>query len=145
MADLERKILLWLASRDTGISSETIAFAALGIKRPDGSPPIDPDDLGRCLRLLGFAPELEPGWRDAVVSLNPLWAVYVERWDELAASMEREVGIAWGKGRSAPETYRMMQLVRPDAYERTGLYDVERAPDGTLRSAIRKHPEGGSP
>lgn len=104
-------ILQWLASNDTGESSKNIAFEYLGERmRVKSFAPLDPDDLGRCLRLIKAIPEC----RAAVDSLGKQyekWAIAARHWDELAALMESEVGIDWSKGRFADRTYAAMQKV----------------------------------
>lgn len=61
-------LLAWLASDDTGISSRYMAYVlaplaglpgllSYGYRNPF---PRDPDDFGRCVRLLQAAPELRP-------------------------------------------------------------------------------------
>jgi len=52
-----KKVIAWYAGGDTGLSSEAMAA------RLSGQPcrrdyPRDPDDLGRCVRLLDAIPEL---------------------------------------------------------------------------------------
>jgi hypothetical protein len=49
--------------------------------------PYDPDDFGRCYRLL----KLFPSWRaelPKVADVCPKWKPYVEAWDELTAMFE---------------------------------------------------------
>lgn len=100
---LERRALLWLAGGDSGMSSKAICHHMLGMKC-DRSYPLDPSDLGRCLRML----ELFPEWKARIgemASYSPQWAGLAARWDELAAMMADEVGIDWSKGREASRTY----------------------------------------
>lgn len=104
----------WIVSRDTGASSKTLWARMMGARRDDPSHPWDPDDLGRCLRLLELIPEWKPRIREmAGVSLG--WAALVLRWDEIAQSMADEVGIDWSKGLSAPKTYALMKDTLKDA------------------------------
>ena len=44
-------------------------------------------------------------------SLSADWEALVERWSEIAKSMDDEVGIDWSKDRSAPRTYELMKSV----------------------------------
>ena len=104
----DERVNSWIVGGDTGLSSTTIWAVMLGLDAAVGNHPHDPADLGRCLRLL----ELMPEWRhrlQELADLSPEWKKLTFRWDELASSMEKEVGIAWEKGRSAPKTYELMR------------------------------------
>jgi hypothetical protein len=81
------KELEWLYGTDTGISSKTI-FMALsekhGGKIRQFDHPHDPDDFGRCHRLLEFIPE----WRERlcdVADIHPTWGPLIRNWSELTA------------------------------------------------------------
>lgn len=106
---IARRALLWLAGGDSGMSSEAICYHMLGMKS-DGSFPLDPSDLGRCLRLLELFPEWKPRMGE-MARYSAQWAALVERWDELAEMMADEVGIGWpkGNGKRAPRTYAAMK------------------------------------
>lgn len=102
----------WLASGDTGISSETIWGVMMGrdmasAARFGNSPPYDPDDFGRCHRLL----ESMPGWRPRLAEVAekfPAWKMIVKAWDELDALYLTE-----RPGGSCPRLYaRMQELTR---------------------------------
>lgn len=80
----------WLASDDTGISSETIYVALRGLS-PQGRDrydiPHDPSDFGRCYRLLKLFPE----WRlrlQEVADRFPKWGPMVAAWPRLEALYE---------------------------------------------------------
>lgn len=84
--------LEWLFGPDTGTSSKTI-FSVLSAKhghrvrnergfRP--AVPNDPDDFGRCHRLLAAI----PGWRERLPEMSnvsPVWKRLVEKWERLTA------------------------------------------------------------
>ena len=83
--------LQWLRGTETGSSSRTIFSvlcrpdlrhaAVAGDFRPDI--PYDPDDFGRCYRLVKLFK-----WQDRlpeVAKVHSRWAPYVGRWDELAS------------------------------------------------------------
>lgn len=79
----------WAAGRDTGTSSLTIYQAITGNPSHHRclSIPYDPDDFGRCYRLL----KLFPAWREQlpkVIEICPEWKPFVEAWDELTALFE---------------------------------------------------------
>jgi hypothetical protein len=88
--------LTWLKGTDTGISSVTI-FSVLSLKHGAhvssrlSSPgiPHDPDDFGRCHRLL----LLFPDWRQRLPEVSaqyPQWAGFIEKWDILEDLWKKE-------------------------------------------------------
>jgi hypothetical protein len=103
-------VMEWLASGDTGISSESLAYEYLGTERKGHfgvGHPHDPADLGRCLRLIARIPEVR-SCVDRLAAKREGWAKAAKVWDRIAASMEEEVGIDWSKGDRAPKTYELM-------------------------------------
>lgn len=98
----------WLASNDTGMSSEALCGHMLGKadKRWATAYPSDPDDLGRCLRLLALIPEWKPRVPEMAVH-GRYWAALVPRWDELEALMAAETE---GKGTDG-KTYALMKSI----------------------------------
>ena len=95
----------WLVGDDTGISSEYMAAVFIGGKAmkskwgdstPHGAP-----DLGRCVRLLEKAPCVRNAF-PAIRKTSPVWAAYVDHWDELAA--------LWHQGDYHITTGRMNEL-----------------------------------
>lgn len=115
-AERMRRALMWLASGDSGMSSEAICYHMLGMKS-DGRFPLDPSDLGRCLRLLELFPEWKPRMGE-MARYSAQWAALVERWDELAEMMADEVGIDWSKGKRAPRTYAAMKDTIDQAFRK---------------------------
>jgi len=105
--------LEWLLGTDTGVSSMTIfsvlseryqAEAKEKYKRADT--PHDPDDFGRCYRLL----ERFPAWRKRlgeVAAEHPAWARLVEHWDKMEALWREEL-----PKKSCPKLYRLIQELR---------------------------------
>ena len=110
------KIVEWFLSRDTGTSSEAIVAVMTGFPTQDALhmlPPSDPDDMGRCLRLL----EIFPEWKSRLNEMKEFkfgWAKLIARWEEISSCMEEEVGIKWEKGDSAPKTYKLMKKIMED-------------------------------
>ncbi len=107
-----------MAGRDTGMSSMALARYMAGIdpdrEDPDACAyPLDPDDLGRCLRLLERFPE----WKERLPemeALDPVWGALAEHWYELAALYHEEA-----RFRMAPKCYkRMRELIDPLRYVR---------------------------
>jgi hypothetical protein len=111
----------WLLSGDTGISSKTI-YSVLTGKRSaggrDGDAPYDPDDFGRCYRLL----KRYPHWVEQlpkVAEAWPIWREFVPRWKEMCALYESEAmpdekGFAKA-GSRAPKLYELIQAARKSA------------------------------
>jgi hypothetical protein len=102
----------WLASGERGISSDTMFQHLTGVRAlRDGwhaSHPHDPDDLGRCRKLLEQVPDLQPRLAD-MASCSPEWARLVARWTELCTLMDEEAP-RWREGvGDAPKTYALMQ------------------------------------
>lgn len=103
-----REALQWIASRDTGMSSKAIWAHMMGVQPEWGwSYPLDPDDFGRCHRLLWRV----PGWRRRIGEMaehGAVWAQLAAAWDELEALWLEESP----SGR-APRLYdRMKELER---------------------------------
>lgn len=102
--------LEWLLGPDTGTSSLTI-FAVLSARSGASvpadrrSPPWDPDDFGRCYRLL----ERIPAWRTRlheVAAAYPVWAPLVREWPALEALYREELPKGTG-----PKLYQRMRLL----------------------------------
>lgn len=72
----------WLLSRDTGLSSIAIVAFMEGAGDGKYSHPLDPDDLGRCIRLLSLAPEYRARLEE-MKAASPQWAVLIEHWAEI--------------------------------------------------------------
>jgi hypothetical protein len=102
-----KQLCVWFAGDDVGLSSKALALFMIGIPAKTDHP-WDPEDLGRCLRLLESFPE----WEERVpemATLSKSWAKLVTRWDDLVQSFEDEVGIDLLKGRPAPKTHDLMK------------------------------------
>jgi len=97
----------WLFGADTGMSSKSIFGVMTGKPVGEGSFPWDPDDFGRCYRLLAKF----PGWRSRLSEVSqkyPAWSGLVENWDELTALYEEEL-----PRNRAPKLYaRMQELIK---------------------------------
>jgi len=108
-------LIEWLACGERGLSSNTMVTHLIGINAMAGWTggmcyPHDPDDLGRCRKLVEQVPEIREKFED-MSSCSPEWAGLVASWEELCSLMDSEAPDWWyGKGR-APETYRRMQEI----------------------------------
>lgn len=112
---MNTEILAWLRSGDTGMSSLTIAAVMeqdatiAAMNRGHGSHPLDPSDLGRCLRLLDIVPSYRQNLQ-VMKSVSPQWNVLITHWEELEALYREELpsGVAQKCYR------RMYDLLHPD-------------------------------
>jgi hypothetical protein len=115
MDDMKTKILHWLATGETGISSEAIAFKMAGIadKRTWSTHPGDPDDFKRCLKLVNRIPEIRQRL-DEMRSLSTEWNALIEHWKEIEACFMSEVG-EWLRDeysyKGASKTFGLMRKI----------------------------------
>lgn len=134
MSDLSR-VIEWLTGNDTGASSKAIA-AHMTTGKCNGEYPSDPDDLGRCLRLLRLFPEWEARMPE-MAAYGTAWLAMGPRWQEMARAMTEEVGIDWSKGNSARTTSDLMRGIEADGWRADRNYDCEFR-DGRLIYARRR-------
>lgn len=114
MSTVQQRAATWIVSRDTGTSSQTIWSVMMGAEPAHASEPSDPDDFGRCYRLLKLIPEWKPRLSE-VAARYPVWTALVAHWDELTALYEDELQngpMSKYGNRMAPRTYdRMKELI----------------------------------
>jgi len=122
----------WILSSDTGISSKTIWAVMMGAitgREHWGAfdIPHDPDDFGRCYRLLQHIPE----WRsrlNEVVEIFPIWGPMVREWDKLTLMYIGNLP----RGREYnDEMYKFMSTLREeghiaDGWKKTGPYSWQK-------------------
>ncbi len=102
--------IAWLTNGDTGNSSKAIWGVMMGRDVSGGragwtTTPADPQDFGRCYRLL----KVMPSWRarmPEVAACYPEWKPLVDAWDDLTALYEEELPA----GR-CPKLYDRMQAL----------------------------------
>jgi hypothetical protein len=100
----------WFATDDTGVSSLTMAAVMFKAGNYVGTPgrwshPRDPDDFGRCHRLL----EAVPGSRERLhlmKPVSPIWSRLVDQWDTITALYLEEL-----PARKAPKCYALIQSI----------------------------------
>lgn len=102
------RLIQWLLSDDTGMSSCAIVAHMTGCNYECMAEPADPSDLGRCLRLLRLVPEFE-GRIGEMACYSDRWKALTDNWADLKSAMTSEVGLDWEKGRSAPATAVLMR------------------------------------
>jgi len=113
----------WLLSGDTGVSSKTIFAVMTGSDMKGADVPHDPDDFGRCYRLLSHFPEWKTRLSE-VAAKFPIWGPMVAAWEELAALYEKETKNHCGV---APKLYDRMKTLIDEGrlaagWTRTGPY-----------------------
>lgn len=100
----------WLASDDTGMSSQFMARELCGARvrlEHDAKPyPLDPSDFGRCVRFLAAVPFARAKIGE-LTKHGPVWAAYVAQWAEMEALYAEE--LPSGK---APRLYAMMDEIQ---------------------------------
>ena len=90
---MSTEALTWITGDDTGISSTAIWARMMGAPQSGryafGNYPHDPDDFGRCYRLLASIPEWRPRIGEMAAE-GEVWARLAAAWDELSALYEEE-------------------------------------------------------
>lgn len=103
VGDLEKRARDWISGGDTGLSSETLWNFFIGNRGFRSTTPLDPDDFGRCYRLLKKFPEWKERLGEVAIAL-PEWKALINVWPEMEQIYERDLS----SGRS-PELYQLMQ------------------------------------
>lgn len=135
----------WLLSNDTGISSKTIFTVMTGSwmsgRAWDCDTPHDPDDFGRCYRLLALFPQ----WRGRLQEVAhhfPKWGPMVAAWDELTALYER---ICEPDGRYTRASYEANKEAAKTLYERMKtLNDEGKIADGWKKTGPNSWSKNGA-
>lgn len=80
-------LMAWLASDDVGMSSKYMAWVLSGkaFPQPENYYPRDPDDLGRCIRLVRAVPDL--------AERVPMMAQHGKEWATVATNWDRWVAM----------------------------------------------------
>jgi len=106
----------WLESDDTGQSSlymvALLADSSVWIPKREHylalrPYPLDPDDFGRCFRLLQAVPSLREHLPKLAEYGGDVWAAYIANWSELESLYGKELPT----GR-APKLYDLMQTLQ---------------------------------
>lgn len=90
--DSKQKIIEWMFDGRTGVSSETMAAIALGVKKRGAfgfDAPHDPSDFGRCYNLVKDVPEVKLAFGD-ISKKVPKFAGILANWEELCYLYERD-------------------------------------------------------
>lgn len=109
MTNDEETILRWLGQdRGVGLSSKAIALAALGTMPERPSYPHDPDDFGRCRRLLAKIPHAKRGLQTLAEHGAPVWRALAIRWNDIDAQFEESERACWNDN---GKCYRLMRSI----------------------------------
>ena len=127
---LERRVISWLLSDDTGASSLSICAHMLG-EPCEGYAPSDCSDLGRCLRLLDLVPEWTPRLHE-MATYGPDWKGLIDQWEQIVHLYHNEGGVPFNERPRSPETYRAMKLAIAEGYRNDPNYECGFGGDGTL-------------
>lgn len=110
--NLAFKVLKWQSEFRVGISSATMASIACGLESnfygSQFNPPLDPEDLRRCMDLVNEIPEIR-GYFPIIAAKVSEFGPILKYWDELVSMLRDEM--ATGSGR-APRTYDFMIALR---------------------------------
>jgi hypothetical protein len=109
----------WLIQGEAGTSSKTMCSAFVGARMHDSDAdiPSDPDDFRRCWL---FAEDVDgvKGNLQIVADMYPWWAPFINRWDEIEATMKAEVkSIRNCRRKHATKTYELMRLIETESYK----------------------------
>lgn len=101
------RAMIWTSTGEVGLSSLTIWAVMIGVLQlpMDVSVPLDPDDFGRCYKLLLLIPE----WRDRLAEVAAKyseWRPLVREWAPLTEMYEAALNSG---ARTAPEMYALMK------------------------------------
>lgn len=112
-------LLGWALTGEVGVSSRAIAsYLALGKVASGFNSPADLGDFRRCEKLLRAAPTLRAEF-PRMAEVSPVWARLVAAWDDIAATLEREVPGVYDMPRHsnwrAPEAGSKLRATLEDA------------------------------
>lgn len=79
----------WLASDDVGMSSKFMASILTGQFSAEFAIPHDPDDLGRCIRMIQAIPELK-GTIHLMCSHGTMWTAVANNWERWSEMYQAE-------------------------------------------------------
>ncbi len=92
--ELNKRMMRWITSRDTGMSSQTLWAAIMGIEMHGPSIPHDQDDFGRCYRLLCYCdPETKEHALKTVGELHEIWKPFIKEWKTMTELYEANKGM----------------------------------------------------
>lgn len=102
----QQRIIEWLCSGETGLSSKTMVCIHTGNEMDRGwgfHAPSDVADFRRCWLLVQAVPEVKNSF-PLIAKLCPAFKGVIENWDKISAAYERERG----KG-CCPKTYQLLK------------------------------------
>lgn len=102
----QERIIQWLCSGETGLSSKTMVCIHTGNEMHDDwgfHAPSDVADFRRCWELLQLVPEVKNSFA-LITEKCPAFKGVIENWDAISANYERERGNG-----HYPETYQLLK------------------------------------
>lgn len=104
----ENKIIDFLCTEHAGMSAQAICKQySNGGHLTELSHPHDPSDFNRCLICL----EMTDIDISIMIGTSEIWNRFIENWNRIKNCFTDEAGVNWSKGRSAPNTYKLMKKV----------------------------------
>lgn len=105
---MKDKIIHWIFTGESGLSSECMAATACGIKLKNKNHPRDPSDLIRCIKLVRHVCEIEDKFKE-ISKISKEWECVINNWELLLKALFDEVGYDFKKSNKAPKTYLLMK------------------------------------
>ncbi|KKM01981.1 hypothetical protein LCGC14_1788920 [marine sediment metagenome] len=105
MNSINSRAYTWITGTDTGLSSKTIWGVMMGVQVAWAGVPRDPDDFGRCYRLLRLIPE----WLKRLPGVErayPEWGPLIREWPRLSRMYTTAINRGW---KGAPKMFDLMQ------------------------------------
>lgn len=102
----QERIIQWLCSGETGLSSKTMLCIHTGNEMDRGwdfRPPSDVADFRRCWLLIEAIPEVKNSFAQ-IAKECPAFKGVIENWDVISAAYEKERGNG-----DCPVTYRLLK------------------------------------
>jgi len=131
------QVRMWFQGHDRGLSSNAlISYLAYGTTHQTHYP-MDPEDIGRCIRALDRLPFLRARLPLAA-HLGSTWKLYVDHWDTLERLYREEEPL--GKAAQCYAVMQLLQAAARDGYEQVPADDVTAIITATPRALPQEQP-----